>query len=89
MQYQVAKRQYARLPVSSAMNERKVVSFKEAKKRRDRKSKVVPLPRQNTPHAPPQRSSRKWGQKAFHALQVVLFLIILSLFVKLCHGGSI
>ena len=73
------------------MNERKVVSFKDAKKRRGN-SKATALPRQQTPRQPAPRPTsprRAWGRKIFHAVQVVLFLIILSLFVKLCHGGSI
>lgn len=70
------------------MNERKVVSFAAAKKRR-RNSKIAALPRQKTMRATSQRNSSSWGRKAFHIVQVVLFLIILSLFVKLCHGGSI
>ena len=70
------------------MNERKVVNLEEAKKRR-RTSKVVPLPLRKTTHPASARRPRRWGRKLLHAAQVVLFLIILSLFVKLCHGGSI
>ncbi len=66
------------------MNERKVVSFKEAKKRR-RARKVAALPRaQPSPHR-----YKSWGWKLLQAVQVVLFLVILALFIKLCHGGSI
>ncbi len=69
------------------MNERKVVSLEEAKKRRGNRKASTP-PRQKAQRATSSARS-SWGRKIFHVVQVVLFLIILSLFVKLCHGGSI
>lgn len=65
------------------MDEHKVVDFKQAKqRRRNHTSPRQPAPRQST-----TRSA--WGSKVWHVVQVVLFLVVLSFLVRLCHGGSI
>ena len=74
--------------MSLPVNESKVVSLEEAKKRRGNRKASTP-PQQKAQRATPSEGSSSWGRKIFHVVQVVLFLIILSLFVKLCHGGSI
>ncbi len=67
------------------MDKRKVVSFEAAKKHRRNSKAATSSPRQERPDPP----RHPWRRKAFHIVQVVLFLIVLSLFVKLCHGGRI
>lgn len=64
------------------MDEDKVVDFKQAKQgRRNRAVTQQVASRQSAPR-------RSWGRKVWHVVQVALFLVVLSFFVRLCHGGS-